>query len=79
MRSQLIKSILDKVPGKKTFGLYRFLPFFFVLGSALEFSMINWEVNNQVNFCKEHDVKNTYSYFIYINVHSIVNYVDYRS
>jgi len=37
------------VPGKKTFGLYRFLPLFFVLGAALEFSMINWQVG-ETNF-----------------------------
>ncbi|CAL8101799.1 unnamed protein product [Orchesella dallaii] len=50
MRSQFLKRVLDKVPGKKIFGLYRFLPCFFILGAALEFSMINWRVNNQVNF-----------------------------
>ncbi|ODM99373.1 Small integral membrane protein 4 [Orchesella cincta] len=50
MRSQFVKRVLDSIPGKKTFGLYRFLPAFFILGAALEFSMINWKVNNQVNF-----------------------------
>ncbi|KAL5013591.1 hypothetical protein ScPMuIL_007861 [Solemya velum] len=29
---------------KQTFGIYRFLPFFFILGASLEFSMINWKV-----------------------------------
>jgi hypothetical protein len=42
---------MDAWPGKQYFGLYRFLPFFFVLGAALEFSMINWRVG-EVNFCK---------------------------
>ncbi|KAF2882327.1 hypothetical protein ILUMI_23851 [Ignelater luminosus] len=44
-----IKSILDKWPGKKYFGIYRFLPLFFMLGAALEFSMINWKVG-ETNF-----------------------------
>lgn len=43
--------LLDGVPGKKRLGLYRFLPFFFVLGAALEFSMINWTVG-ETNFYK---------------------------
>lgn len=49
--SSSLKNFLNKWPGKKTFGLYRFLPIFFVLGAALEFSMINWRVG-EVNFCK---------------------------
>lgn len=46
-----LRRFFDRWPGKKTFGLYRFLPAFFVLGAALEFSMINWRVG-EVNFCK---------------------------
>lgn len=46
-----LKKILDKWPGKKYFGMYRFLPIFFGLGAALEFSMINWTVG-ETNFCK---------------------------
>jgi len=42
---------LDAIPGKKTLGMYRFLPFFFVLGAAVEFSMINWTVG-ETNFYK---------------------------
>ena len=41
--------ILDKVPGKKIFGVYRFLPAWFLLGAAMEFSMINWTVG-ETNF-----------------------------
>jgi len=42
---------MDLVPGAKVFGLYRFLPIFFLMGAALEFSMINWKVQEgQVNF-----------------------------
>ncbi|XP_050300601.1 small integral membrane protein 4 [Anthonomus grandis grandis] len=44
-----VRRLLDRWPGKKTFGIYRFLPLFFVLGAALEFSMINWRVG-EVNF-----------------------------
>ncbi|XP_004525864.2 small integral membrane protein 4 [Ceratitis capitata] len=44
-----IRRILDKWPGKQRFGIYRFLPLFFVLGAALEFSMINWTVG-ETNF-----------------------------
>ena len=47
-----IRLLLDKVPGKQIFGIYRFLPLFFGLGAALEFSMINWTVG-QTNFCKQ--------------------------
>jgi len=50
-RNKTLAQFLNKWPGKKTFGLYRFLPLFYVLGAALEFSMINWEAG-EVNFCK---------------------------
>ncbi|CAH0546434.1 unnamed protein product [Brassicogethes aeneus] len=46
-----LKKILDKWPGKRQLGIYRFLPLFFGLGAALEFSMINWEVG-ETNFYK---------------------------
>ncbi|XP_028681005.1 small integral membrane protein 4 [Erpetoichthys calabaricus] len=36
-----VRSLLEKVPGQKLFGPYRFLPFFFVLGGAMEWFMIN--------------------------------------
>ncbi len=53
IREKYILTILKKVPGEKTFGVYRFLPFFFALGAGLEYLMINWKVGpNQVNFCK---------------------------
>ncbi|KAJ8958976.1 hypothetical protein NQ314_006340 [Rhamnusium bicolor] len=44
-----LKHFLDKWPGKKYFGIYRFLPIFFCLGASLEFSMIKWEVG-ETNF-----------------------------
>ncbi|XP_044262194.1 small integral membrane protein 4 [Tribolium madens] len=50
-RSITLQLLLDKWPGKKYLGVYRFLPLFFVLGAALEFSMINWQVG-ETNFYK---------------------------
>ncbi|XP_055843773.1 small integral membrane protein 4 [Episyrphus balteatus] len=47
--SASLRNFLDKWPGKKSLGIYRFLPLFFVLGAALEFSMINWTVG-ETNF-----------------------------
>ncbi|KAH8275992.1 hypothetical protein KR018_000895 [Drosophila ironensis] len=44
-----LRRLLDSWPGKKRFGVYRFLPFFFLLGAGLEFSMINWTVG-ETNF-----------------------------
>ncbi|XP_049277376.1 small integral membrane protein 4 [Anopheles funestus] len=48
-KSNTLKQILDRWPGKRTFGIYRFLPIFFGLGAALEFSMIHWRVG-ETNF-----------------------------
>jgi len=50
-KNLFLTRVLDSVPGKQTFGIYRFLPFFFVFGGALEFSMINWTVG-ETNFYK---------------------------
>jgi len=57
----LITKILEKIPGKKTFGLYRFLPFFFVLGASLEFSMINWTVG-ETNFYRTYKKRQALDY-----------------
>lgn len=51
IQKPVLVKILDSFPGKSRFGLYRFLPFFFGLGAALEFSMINWTVG-ETNFYK---------------------------
>ncbi|KAK8379944.1 hypothetical protein O3P69_019761 [Scylla paramamosain] len=48
-KSRRLQRVLDLWPGKRLFGMYRFLPLFFCLGAALEFSMINWHVG-QTNF-----------------------------
>ncbi|KAK2091265.1 hypothetical protein P7K49_030549 [Saguinus oedipus] len=46
-----VRRILQRVPGKRRFGIYRFLPFFFVLGGTMEWIMINIRVG-QETFCK---------------------------
>lgn len=45
----VLSRFFEAIPGKQTLGIYRFLPFFFVLGATLEFSMINWTVG-ETNF-----------------------------
>ncbi|XP_053144870.1 small integral membrane protein 4 [Hemicordylus capensis] len=42
-----IRRLLLMVPGKKRFGVYRFLPFFFVLGGAMEWFMINVRIGKE--------------------------------
>ncbi|XP_075795537.1 ubiquinol-cytochrome c reductase complex assembly factor 5 isoform X2 [Pelodiscus sinensis] len=41
LASRRVRALLRLVPGKRRFGIYRFLPFFFVLGGAMEWFMIN--------------------------------------
>uniref|UniRef100_A0A8I6AQ87 Ubiquinol-cytochrome c reductase complex assembly factor 5 n=1 Tax=Rattus norvegicus TaxID=10116 RepID=A0A8I6AQ87_RAT len=48
-RAQLRRA-LQRVPGKQRFGIYRFLPFFFVLGGTMEWIMIKVRVG-QETFC----------------------------
>jgi len=57
----MLTKVLDAFPGKKTLGLYRFLPFFFVLGAALEFSMINWTVG-ETNFYRTYKKRQALDY-----------------
>ncbi|NWI99529.1 SMIM4 protein, partial [Crypturellus undulatus] len=42
-----LKRLLQLVPGKQRFGVYRFLPFFFLLGGAMEWFMINVRVGQE--------------------------------
>lgn len=49
--TSILQRFIESWPGQKTFGVYRFLPLFFGLGAALEFSMIKWTVG-QTNFCE---------------------------
>lgn len=46
-----VRRALQRVPGKQRFGIYRFLPFFFVLGGTMEWIMIKVRVG-QETFCK---------------------------
>lgn len=50
MKSDYLTKVLNKWPGKQRFGIYRFMPLFFLMGAALEFTMINWDFKGQVNF-----------------------------
>lgn len=51
LNEKFILTPLRKVPGEKRFGLYRFLPLFFILGASLEFLMCNLKAGpGQVNF-----------------------------
>uniref|UniRef100_A0A673TWL4 Small integral membrane protein 4 n=2 Tax=Suricata suricatta TaxID=37032 RepID=A0A673TWL4_SURSU len=42
-----VKRILQRVPGKQRLGVYRFLPFFFVLGATMEWIMIKLRVGQE--------------------------------
>lgn len=48
--SPRLRKLFKKLPGK-ALGEYRLLPIFFILGAALEYSMIHWQVG-EVNFYK---------------------------
>uniref|UniRef100_A0A6M2DJV1 Putative conserved protein with signal anchor n=1 Tax=Xenopsylla cheopis TaxID=163159 RepID=A0A6M2DJV1_XENCH len=50
-RNERLQYFLNRWPGRRTFGIYRFLPIFFVAGAVLEFSMIKWQVG-ETNFYK---------------------------
>ncbi|NXH76447.1 SMIM4 protein, partial [Hydrobates tethys] len=45
--SARVKRLLQLVPGKQRFGVYRFLPFFFLLGGAMEWFMINVRIGKE--------------------------------
>ncbi|MEE6523944.1 hypothetical protein FKM82_023089 [Ascaphus truei] len=46
-----IRNLLELIPGKQRFGIYRFLPFFFILGGSMEWFMINVRIGKET-FCK---------------------------
>lgn len=46
-----IKYILSLVPGKRRFGIYRFLPIFFCMGGVMEWVMIKVRIGRET-FCK---------------------------
>ncbi|BFZ10908.1 hypothetical protein BsWGS_13947 [Bradybaena similaris] len=41
-RIKIVQLLFDKWPGKRTFGVYRFMPLFFLVGATMEFMMIKW-------------------------------------
>ncbi|KAK2534305.1 ubiquinol-cytochrome c reductase complex assembly factor 5 [Columba livia] len=47
LMSKRVKRLLQLVPGKRRFGVYRFLPFFFLLGGAMEWFMINVRIGKE--------------------------------
>ncbi|NXS03548.1 SMIM4 protein, partial [Oxylabes madagascariensis] len=49
--SERLKRLLTWVPGQRRFGFYRFLPFFFALGGAMEWFMINVRFGKET-FCE---------------------------
>lgn len=49
MYYKLTRKIIKRWPGFKTFGIFSFLPVFFIGGAAIEFAMIKWTPNG-VNF-----------------------------
>ncbi len=48
-RSSLLKIIVKNWPLRRYLGVYAFMPLFFIIGAAIEYSMINWTVG-QTNF-----------------------------
>lgn len=46
-KSQNLKYMLSLVPGKKRFGVYRFLPVFFCIGGVMEWIMINVRIGRE--------------------------------
>lgn len=49
--SRRLRRLLRLVPGRERFGPYRLLPFFFVLGGAMEWFMINVRIGKET-FCE---------------------------
>ena len=71
MHSRTLRYYLNLWPGERHFGIYRFLPIFFVLGAALEFSMINWRVG-ETNFCNFCVSFSRFSYVLHVfNIFSL--------
>lgn len=69
-----VKNFLDHWPGKKFFGVYRFLPLFFILGAALEFSMINWTVG-ETNFCNNYKFNFYFTLIILFNLQYLFYFI----
>ncbi|XP_041655483.1 small integral membrane protein 4 [Cheilinus undulatus] len=46
-RSKNLRYVLSLVPGKKSLGMYRFLPIFFCIGGVMEWIMINVRIGRE--------------------------------
>ncbi|KAM9445103.1 ubiquinol-cytochrome c reductase complex assembly factor 5 [Clarias gariepinus] len=46
-KNKKINYILSLVPGKRRFGIYRFLPIFFCIGGVMEWVMINVRIGQE--------------------------------
>ncbi|XP_029362275.1 ubiquinol-cytochrome c reductase complex assembly factor 5 [Echeneis naucrates] len=46
-RSKSIKYLVSLVPGRRRFGMYRFLPVFFCIGGVMEWIMINVRIGKE--------------------------------
>ncbi|KAM9828910.1 small integral membrane protein 4 [Syngnathus typhle] len=46
-RSTTLRYFLGLFPGKRRFGLYRFLPVFFCIGGVMEWIMINVRIGKE--------------------------------
>nr|XP_045012917.1 small integral membrane protein 4-like [Jaculus jaculus] len=42
-----VRRVLQRVPGKQRFGIYRFLPIILVLGGTMEWIMINVRLGHE--------------------------------
>uniref|UniRef100_A0A663MH43 Small integral membrane protein 4 n=1 Tax=Athene cunicularia TaxID=194338 RepID=A0A663MH43_ATHCN len=51
--SRRVRRLLRLVPGKRRFGVYRFLPFFFLLGGAMEGFMINVRIGKETFYTNQ--------------------------
>lgn len=56
MQYKKVQQFFRKFPGRSRFGVYRFLPVFFLIGGAIEFCMIHWRVGD-VNFYRTYKRK----------------------
>uniref|UniRef100_A0A0K2TED0 Small integral membrane protein 4 n=2 Tax=Lepeophtheirus salmonis TaxID=72036 RepID=A0A0K2TED0_LEPSM len=50
-RKPLLRRLIEGIPGEKIFGVWRFLPLFFIAGAGLEYTMIHWTFRT-TNFYK---------------------------
>uniref|UniRef100_A0A3Q3XQ07 Uncharacterized protein n=1 Tax=Mola mola TaxID=94237 RepID=A0A3Q3XQ07_MOLML len=46
-RSKNLRYFLSFVPGRRRFGMYRFLPIFFCIGGVMEWIMINVRIGEE--------------------------------